>query len=109
MTITALGTQDLRSCSVAFVASRKGAILAHISAKGDEHVVSKMNTFADLYLRNKDELFPDQNETRILLAQIELVLGLVFISESHKSIISGKLKEIGLWKNSDEPDKYFIK
>ncbi|KAL8961497.1 MAG: hypothetical protein Q9193_001956 [Seirophora villosa] len=44
-----IGTYALRSCSVVIVASRLGAILAHIAPLGDDYARSMMDRFEDLY------------------------------------------------------------
>ncbi|KAL8685430.1 MAG: hypothetical protein Q9224_005820, partial [Gallowayella concinna] len=64
--IWAYGTRDLRGCSVVLVASQKGAIMAHIDPRGDEHVHQMMDEFVTLYVAKKAAYFPPSSETLVV-------------------------------------------
>ncbi|KAI4087387.1 MAG: hypothetical protein LQ348_002225 [Seirophora lacunosa] len=54
---TAIGTYALRACSVVIVASRVGAILAHVAPLGDEATGKIMDRFKDLYRKHRLSYF----------------------------------------------------
>ena len=94
--MTAIGTRDLRSCSVVLINSRTGAILAHIAARGDAHATQMMNRINQIYQREKTNNFPSKNETWVVMGlidqdgQLEMPLG------DQKKIFDSKLTDMGL-------------
>ena len=94
--ITAIGTGDLRSCSVVLIASRLGAILAHISPGGDAYTSRMMDGFASKFQENKKVYFPSSNETWVVMGMIDTNGQLEMPLEDQKRIIDTRLMNMGL-------------
>ena len=56
--ITGYGTQNLRSCVVAMIASRHGVVMGHFPAFGAAWVHDTMDKFFDLFRQNRATCFP---------------------------------------------------
>lgn len=93
---TAIGTRDLRSCSVVLITSRTGAILAHIASRGDAHATQMMIQINQIYQRAKTNYFPSKNETWVVMGLIDQDGQLEMPLKDQKKIIDSKLTVMGL-------------
>jgi len=105
---TAIGTQDLRSCSVVLVVSPMAAILTHIAPRGDAHVAKMMDQFAHLYQEKKD-YFPSKKETWVVSGMIDIGGQSVMPLEDQKRIIDTKLAAMGLGDLKDATYKFQLR
>ena len=99
--ITAIGTRDLRSCSVVLLASRLGAILTHIAPRGDAHAARMMDRFTLIYREKKPVYFPAENETWVIMGMINQDGQLEMPLEDQKKVIDEKLTNMGLGDRRD--------
>ena len=107
--ITAIGTANLRSCSVVLVASRLGAILAHISPLGDAHTLQMMDRFAHIYQEKTKTYFPSQNETWVVMGMIDKDGQLRMPLVDQKNIIDTKLRDMGLGDRKNATYKFKVR
>lgn len=103
---TAIGTRDLRSCSVVLVASRMGAILAHIAPRGDAHAAQMMDRFMQIYQEQKKVYFPSENETWVVMGMIDQGGQLEMGLEGQKKVIDSKLTGMGLGDRKNATYKF---
>ena len=94
---TAIAADNLRGCSVALLASRKGAILAHVAMVGDANTSALMNRFASLYDQQKAAYPPRETETWLIVTQIDFgPESRTYIADVQQKIMSDKLAELKL-------------
>ena len=93
---TAIGTKNLRSCSVVLIASRTGAILAHVAPRGDAYVTQMMNRINQIYQSEKTSHFPSKNETWVVMGLIDQDGQHEMPLEDQKKIFDSKLAGMGL-------------
>ena len=98
---TAIGTGNLRSCSVVLVASQTAAILAHIAPRGDEHAVHMMDRFKNLYQEQRTLHFASNKEVWVVMGMIAQGGQLEMALTDQKSIIDAKLTAMGLGNRKD--------
>ena len=94
--VNSLGTQDLRGCSVALVASRRAAIMAHIQALGDEYVASKMDDLVSKFRRLQHPFFANSNEIWVVFAMFDMNGNIENLLEDQVAIVKQKLTIAGL-------------
>ncbi|KAL8904483.1 MAG: hypothetical protein Q9207_003247 [Kuettlingeria erythrocarpa] len=68
--VTAIGTYGLRSCSVVIVASRSGALMAHIGPHGEDWTTKMMRDFADTYRKLKAAHFGSERHPWVITAHM---------------------------------------
>lgn len=107
--VTAIGTKDLRSCSVMLVASPTGAILAHIPPRGDDYAIQMMTQFCNLYQAKKTAHFSATNQTWVVMGMIEQDGQFSMPLEDQKKIIDSKLDGIGLANRGDATYRFQLR
>ena len=94
--VTAIGTQNLRSCSVVLVASRSGAILAHIMPLFSDLATTIVDRFERLYEIHKEEHFSSTNETWVVSGVVEGDGGHLTVLDNHDGLVENRLSGMGL-------------
>ncbi|KAL9123544.1 MAG: hypothetical protein Q9217_007031 [Psora testacea] len=93
-TITSIGTDNLRSCSVVLIASQLGAILAHVQPQASTEQI--MDRFAHLYHAHKKQYFPEGNEIWLIKGLLVKHDGDEEVLKDRNRVIERKLKDMGL-------------
>ena len=101
--ITAIGTEDPRSCSVVLIASRLGVILAHIALSGDAHTSQVMDEVAQIFQEKKTAYFPSRYEIWIVRGMVNESAGTIDGDDEfempliyQRKVIETKLVDMGL-------------
>ena len=104
--ITALGTANLRSCSVVLVASKTAAIMAHIASRHVSCIRTMMDEFNRLYIEQRMRHFTPDKQTR-LIKGIWLSEDGSVESEDQLHMINEYLFKIGL--GNPPTDQYYFR
>ena len=101
--INSIGTGNLRSCSVVLVASKHGAILAHLAPRSQtqdqrQYTEAKINQFEQHYQASKTKLFPSSKEILVVygMMQDQDTQEYEVVSQDQKQIVEQRLDALGL-------------
>ncbi|KAI4148948.1 MAG: hypothetical protein L6R39_002646 [Caloplaca ligustica] len=103
---TGIGTYGLRACSVALVASKAGAILAHIAPLGEVYAKNMMDAFATIYQQHKSSHFGSDQHPWLIIGILQQPDHDEDPLEHMTETIRAQLSAMGLGNHSDAVYKF---
>ncbi|KAI4135348.1 MAG: hypothetical protein LQ341_005893 [Variospora aurantia] len=99
---TAIGTYALRACSVVIVASRVGAIVAHVAPLGDDATMRMMDEFKNLYQTYRLSHFGAERHPWVVTGLMHTGIGDLYADglPDMTTIINERLMAMGLQPSS---------